>query len=142
MESKRNIAGAKTRLVLLGLFPLILCHLSFAAVHPPTKAREELLKPLSVKGNEVVRSDALILYDLDRYELVEVILEGETSRAIVKDPMGKTHLVQKGDRLGEKMAVIGEIRQEGLLLKLRSEERGPGITHFLPLRTAQRSKLP
>ncbi|MBI4042060.1 MAG: hypothetical protein HY391_01155 [Deltaproteobacteria bacterium] len=141
MRSKRNFA-AKAWLFRICFFSLIFCDSSFAAVHPPTKAREELLKPLSVKGNEVVRSDALILYDLDRYELLEVILEEKSPRAIVKDPMGKTHLVQKGDRLGEKMAVIGEIRQEGLLLKLRSEERGTSVTHFLPLRTAQRSKLP
>lgn len=70
--------------------------------------------------------DPLRNNDLETYKLIGLVWATKIPKAIVQDTSGKTHILKKGDYLGNRQGQIIAIREgELVVLELDEQEYGP-----------------
>ncbi|MBE8221251.1 MAG: pilus assembly protein PilP [Bdellovibrionales bacterium] len=68
--------------------------------------------------------------NLEDYKLIGLVWETKIPKAIIKDTNGKTHILKKGDYLGNRQGQIIKIREgEVVVLELTEREDGEGTLY-------------
>lgn len=82
------------------------------------------------KSLQLVLDDPLRSASLESYKLAGLVWETKVPKAIIKDPEGKTHILKKGDYLGDRQGQIISIREgEVVVLELIEREGGEGTMY-------------
>lgn len=75
-------------------------------------------------GPLVGASQVLERYELDQLRLTGVIWGVNDPKALVLDPVGQTHVVKKGQRMGKNRGKVVEIREEEIIIMESYKNQG------------------
>lgn len=83
----------------------------------PTSLPQQLDTPQDTSGLlPVASSDPLQTYDLSQLRVVGIIWQVTSPKAVVKDPMGKIHMIRKDTKIGRNNGFVSQIREGEILV--------------------------
>ncbi len=78
---------------------------------------------IQTKVGAVESTNPILDYDIDQLSVVAILWEVENPRALIRDPLGKTHIVRGGDKLGNLGGKVAAIR-EGEIVVIEQRTNG------------------
>lgn len=91
-------------------------------IYNPSGRRDPFKKPsMAIRGIRKAEPDdnvksGLEGFDIEAYEVTSILWDTKSPKALVKDPAGETHLVEKGVRIGRRDGYVAEIREGELII--------------------------